>query len=1594
MLEQVGALTPYAVIEDIRSGEYLLDVDGESAKVRRGARSLQEKLNRTLKLLSEDLYSKQTHFILELIQNADDNDYAPGVAPQLIFKLSPERLVLVNNEEGFSEKNVRSLCDVGKSSKAKQTGYIGEKGIGFKSVFTVSNTPEIHSNGYHFRFDRSNENNLLGYVVPIWCGAISEARDDTTTIILPAKSGSAFTSEIVEELNSILLLFLAKIRELRLEHTDGAVIYCRKDVDDLSLLSTRREGSGSAEPVDDIRFARVEKTLPMVDAPDEKRPGFGTSSVVLAFPVDANGAAAPQPASQIFAFLPIRQFGFKFSIQADFILSSSREDIHTDRTWNKGLRDGISMAFEHSLEQFKKSDALAFSYLKFIPTESEVSNSFFRPVVDQIIDRLSKTECLPSASGMWRVPEELRYENSGFRELFPSDVAAELFGFDYVDARVQAEDELLRKLGAKPITYRDYVNVFKSRGDWLKKQPFEWRAKFYGHLANLALQPLLKAGLLDAPCVPTTSGDLAVPNKTSVFFPLSRRKKYGFESELTIIDSELVDLAATHSSRVNEFFAALNVKYDDPYDLVTSYILPSHKDEAWKDSDDKALVGHLRYIKDKLTQYLAGAALASKPEAQALDAIRQGVWVGSKQRCDGSWAFDRVMDLYLSKEYKPKFCIESLLGDEVDEGALVSSSYLVNRANDAEAEAESWRTFFELMGVQLAPKLKAMPNGNWDCSPELQCLLDSPHSYVRKAALECLDQHWSEYARCLKYMGKIGRNTYVLDTQFVSALRSMNAPTRKRGPIPLAQSYYPTAELKDLFGDKPAYVDAMLKSTGLLNACNITHQVDSSACIKRLQQLKNEGGDTAPQLHKIYRNLERLWNKEGADIKQAFTREGLIRVKGTHATWARPEEVTWRPSSPFLDLLYPSLQGQYRDFSAFFEKLGVSKELPTARWVQALTRLDEIESLEERKREAIAIYHRANRDLTPRFGRDEVPTPDWLDVFESEEVFLNQHGHLVGNDESLFANDSPELASLFIDDEDISLLVIPFEDIPRFGRLLQAANVQLLSESAEVEVVEAPGGQVHVKLTNKVRDVLPFISRVVYAKQHACFEAAVASGLFQRLRDIEVVEVPELKLEVTLAGVARETSADIASSGDRILFRKGARSVRDQLATELCRFLGANEDLADTISRLLMEDDVENIEDFLRVRRIGPLPADVLASLAEEIWAQTASDEVEGEIGDVQASADSNEETERDLTPSEVLVETSDPPVSRLSETSIDGSPTAKAKTPGDQITHQQSATNQGVQGESQPRRKAPASGEPKQGTQSTSTLQAPEGGIQTGRAHKPVNGAQGLDTSNTDADGISTRDDAPGNPMVQTYSPTLFRNGEFGKSTEGAGTSRHQRSPGRALPDRTKTGRLLSYAGSPDEAQREREADSPEKAAARDATGQAAVDHFLESQSDRWRSLKPMPHNNPGFDVQAVAHDGSEEFIEVKGQSGAWTEEGVALTPTELLAAQRAGEHYWLCVVEYVHDQNRRALHLVKNPFGLTNQFRFDSGWRSAAINETVIPLKPEPGLIVEIPGDGRGRILSLRKRGQFLKLHVILDGGGQIYRTHNPATMKLFAE
>ena len=67
--------------------------------------------------------------MLELIQNADDNHYPTegSAVPSIKFIVESDKIAVLNNEEGFEEKNIRAICDVGKSTKGKhKAGYIGE----------------------------------------------------------------------------------------------------------------------------------------------------------------------------------------------------------------------------------------------------------------------------------------------------------------------------------------------------------------------------------------------------------------------------------------------------------------------------------------------------------------------------------------------------------------------------------------------------------------------------------------------------------------------------------------------------------------------------------------------------------------------------------------------------------------------------------------------------------------------------------------------------------------------------------------------------------------------------------------------------------------------------------------------------------------------------------------------------------------------------------------------------------------------------------------------------------------------------------------------------------------------------------------------------------------------------------------------------------------------------------------------------------------------------------------------------------------------------------------------------------------------------
>lgn len=92
-----------------------------------------------------DQYSDRTHFIFELIQNAED-----AGATCLTFSLYPDRLMLCHNGKPFTESDIRGICGIRSTKDEPDSGKIGRFGIGFKSVYAYTKTPAIYSGNYSF----------------------------------------------------------------------------------------------------------------------------------------------------------------------------------------------------------------------------------------------------------------------------------------------------------------------------------------------------------------------------------------------------------------------------------------------------------------------------------------------------------------------------------------------------------------------------------------------------------------------------------------------------------------------------------------------------------------------------------------------------------------------------------------------------------------------------------------------------------------------------------------------------------------------------------------------------------------------------------------------------------------------------------------------------------------------------------------------------------------------------------------------------------------------------------------------------------------------------------------------------------------------------------------------------------------------------------------------------------------------------------------------------------------------------------------------------------------------------------------------------
>ena len=226
-----------------------------------------------------------------------------------------------SNEDGFTENNIKAICSVGMSTKTSIQGYIGEKGIGFKSVFKIAQKVHVQSGAYSFAFDYQPDDpndGGLGMVTPINEDHLDIPDGVRTRMILylQEKCDRADLRKQFLELPDTLLLFLKKLKQLSIQielpnYNPFHVQY-----------SLKSHGSGVSG-----KIVSIEKTLggsvstqnfwikrrQVTDMPSNtERRNVHTAEVVLGFPLDESETPVIEN-QHVFAFLPVKKVGFKVS---------------------------------------------------------------------------------------------------------------------------------------------------------------------------------------------------------------------------------------------------------------------------------------------------------------------------------------------------------------------------------------------------------------------------------------------------------------------------------------------------------------------------------------------------------------------------------------------------------------------------------------------------------------------------------------------------------------------------------------------------------------------------------------------------------------------------------------------------------------------------------------------------------------------------------------------------------------------------------------------------------------------------------------------------------------------------------------------------------------------------------------------------------------------------------------------------------------------------------------------------------------------------------------------------------------------------------
>jgi hypothetical protein len=432
-----------------------------------------------LELLGQ-LYSDRTHFIFELVQNAED-----AGATELTFELFGDRLEVRHDGRPFDAADVRGICGVSQGTKAGDITQIGKFGIGFKSVYAYTNTPVISSGDEHFRIEK--------YVRPHHAGARPELGRLTAFVFpfdraeVPADVAAAEISATLNALDAEMLLFLRSISQIR-AHGTG--------VDDTMLRRTQAtRGNGCV--LSNARGGRRTDDEWVVWSRPLDELGQPELRVEIAFATrseaDARRLVRREGSPLVVSFPTAKETYLGFLVQGPYRTTPARDNVPEHDSWNQALVGQTARLLRDVLTDLRDDRLLTADILQALPLDAAHfgTGSMFSPLFDAVRGAFFQANLIPDGTGGYGLPAQVRLARGfGVRELLTPDQLGRLCGaagaVAFADESVTESGTpllwryLKDEIGVGEVTPESIVGAITE--DFLAGQSDDWMARFYSFI--------------------------------------------------------------------------------------------------------------------------------------------------------------------------------------------------------------------------------------------------------------------------------------------------------------------------------------------------------------------------------------------------------------------------------------------------------------------------------------------------------------------------------------------------------------------------------------------------------------------------------------------------------------------------------------------------------------------------------------------------------------------------------------------------------------------------------------------------------------------------------------------------------------------------------------------------------------------------------------------------------------------------------------------------------------------------------------------------------------------------------------------------------